>query len=188
MFLASPTSRLLSTISSKMINLKSLVYFAMKSWEQWRLFIKSYFFSHFIVAIRLWTDYVEHRRMQFVYLLRSIVRQTWYNESTNWPFLHSLKNIKQAYGTAKWEFLAIAWFVFFSRPYLKDKRLSIQTNLNLLRRILNLPDATGKFVRLRLCLSNYDFRIVHRAGVKHQAANSPSGVPTDGTNSTLLED
>lgn len=40
----------------------------------------------------------------------------------------------------------------------------------------------------RLRLSNFDFDVLHRAGVKHRAADNLSWLPTDDTDNTLLED
>lgn len=54
--------------------------------------------------------------------------------------------------------------------------------------ILKLADATGRLTRWQLRLQEFDFDIVHRTGVKHQATEALSWLPIDGTDITLLYD
>lgn len=57
-----------------------------------------------------------------------------------------------------------------------------------LRWILNLTAASQQLVRWRFCFLEFHIDAVHRAGVRHQAADALSRVPSDGTNKTQLED
>lgn len=56
-----------------------------------------------------------------------------------------------------------------------------------LRWILNLSDMTGKIAPWRLRFTKYESEIIHRAEMKHPNADSLSRLPTDGSDSTILE-
>lgn len=60
------------------------------------------------------------------------------------------------------------------RPYLGSTNFTVHTNHHALYWILNLADATGKHARDRVCLIDYDFKIVYPSGVEHQVAAASS--------------
>lgn len=64
-------------------------------------------------------------------------------------------------------------------PYLEGPRFTAKTDRYALKWILNLEEATGKLARRRLRLMKYDFEIIHRAGVNHQAADTLSTLDTE---------
>ena len=100
----------------------------------------------------------------------------------------SLNQAERAYDTTHRECLAVVWAVLLLRPYLEGTRYTIRTDHDALRWILNMADATGKLARWRLRLAEYEFDVVHRAGVKHQAADALSRLPTDGEDKAPLDD
>lgn len=57
----------------------------------------------------------------------------------------------------------------------------MRTDYHALRRILILSAAIGKFVRWRIRLMEFHFRVRRRAGVKHHAAEALSRLSTKGT-------
>lgn len=61
--------------------------------------------------------------------------------------------------------------VLLLRPSLKGTQFKHRDH-NALRCILNNANVSGKLVRWRLCLYEFEFNVVHRTGVKHQVANS----------------
>lgn len=86
------------------------------------------------------------------------------------------------------EYLTVDWTMPVSRSHLKSPTLTLDTDHHAPRWILNLTDATGELVRWRLRVIDPDFQNVHRAGIKHQAADAFSCLPTNGSFRTLLED
>lgn len=92
----------------------------------------------------------------------------------------ALNDTKKQYDTTHRKCLAIVWSVLVLRPYLKINRSTIRTGRDSLKWILNLSDSTGRFARWRLCLSEFEFDVVHKAGVKHQAADALSRLPATG--------
>lgn len=99
-----------------------------------------------------------------------------------------LNDVERAYGTAHRECLEVVWAVFLLRPYLEGFRLTVCTEHDVLKWILNLTDWTGKPARQRLYLSKFEVDVVHCAGIKHQAANVSSQIKTTGTDQTPIED
>lgn len=56
-----------------------------------------------------------------------------------------------------------------------------------LKCILNLADASGRWSRWRLCLSEFEFDVVYRAEIKHQVVDALSRMSTDGADTTPIE-
>lgn len=78
--------------------------------------------------------------------------------------------------------------VLLLRPYFNGKRLTIRTDHNSLRLILNVADATGRSSRWLLSQSEFDFDVKHCTHVKHQAVDAQLRLRTDGADNTPLED
>lgn len=51
------------------------------------------------------------------------------------------------------------------RPYFEGTELTVRTNRDPLKWILNLTDSTGRFARLRLCLQENGYDVVHGADI-----------------------
>lgn len=64
------------------------------------------------------------------------------------------------------------------RPYLKGTRLTIQTEHESLKCILDLSGAIGGLALWNLRLSEFDFDVVHHMGIDSQAADAPSRLQT----------
>lgn len=105
-----------------------------------------------------------------------------------WYCYRTLKTEERAYETTHRECLAVIWAVLILRSYLKGSRFTIRTDHQALRWILNMSDATGKMEIWRLRLSELELDVVHRAGVKHQAAEALSRLPFSGDDETTIED
>lgn len=58
------------------------------------------------------------------------------------------------------------------RPYLESTRFTVRSDLDTLKWILNLSDSSKKLARWNVRLSELDFDVVNKAGVKHQAADA----------------
>lgn len=55
-----------------------------------------------------------------------------------------------------------------------------------LRWMLNIMDVSGELAHCWLSLSEFEFDVMHRAGIKHQAADPLSPLPNDGEDTTHL--
>ncbi|CAN8073881.1 unnamed protein product [Agarophyton chilense] len=100
----------------------------------------------------------------------------------------TLTSAERNYSTTEKECLATVWSVLTLRPYLEGTRFAIRTDHDSLRWLLNITDASSRLARWRLRLSEYDYEITYRPGIKHQAADALSRIITDGTDDTPLHD
>lgn len=99
------------------------------------------------------------------------------------PFGHWPRSLTQAvcsYSMTMRKCLAVGLAIFHLRPYSEQGRLSICKDHLALHGILKSAYATGIITRWRLGLSKYDFEVIHRPGVKHQAAETRLYLETNG--------
>lgn len=73
-------------------------------------------------------------------------------------------------------------------PYLQGIRITICTDHDSLENILNLLENFGRHPQRQLCLSDFSFGVVHRARIKHQGANTLSGLSANKADTVLLDD
>lgn len=106
-------------------------------------------------------------------------KRYWYRSPTSAECVHD---------TTQRECLALVWPVLHFRPYLESTRFTIKTDQYSLKWILYLSSAYRRFARWHLRLSEFDFDVIHQAGVKHQAAEPLSRLDTDGEEKTHLDD
>ena len=100
----------------------------------------------------------------------------------------SLTKAEKNYSATERECLAIVWSVLLLRPYLEGAPFVIRTDHDSLRWLLNIADVSGRLARWRLRLSEFDFEVVHRPGVKHQAADALSRMQTNGEDASRMDD
>lgn len=100
----------------------------------------------------------------------------------------SFAKAKQTYYTTQQKNIAIEWSVLLLRMYLDSMRFTIPEANNLRWRIMMLAGATGRLAWWRLLLSEFDFKIVHCAGVRDQTANVLSHLFIGITDNTQLKD
>ena len=100
----------------------------------------------------------------------------------------------QRYCTTKKELLAVLTFVQQFRHYLLGRQFIIRTDHSSLRWIMSFKYPTDQMARWLEVLSQYDFRIEHRAGKKHGNVDSLSRISCDPTEcdcydrNTILEE
>lgn len=99
----------------------------------------------------------------------------------------SLIMAKKAYDTTQREYFAIVWSELQLLTYLKRRSFTIRTDHNSLWCILNLADASGRHARWWLRLLEFDFDVVKWVSVKCRDADALFSLPTDGTDSSPLE-
>jgi hypothetical protein len=91
----------------------------------------------------------------------------------------SLNTHERKYEPYKGEMLAVVWAVRTLRVYLHGRSFKLVTDHKPLLRLMKNQELTGQYARWALILQEYDFEILHRAGVSHQNADALSRMPMD---------
>ena len=82
------------------------------------------------------------------------------------------------YSSYEGECLAIVWAVAHFRPYLYGQSFTLVTDHQPLKWLMESDKLTGKLARWTLLLHEYDFEVVHKAGVKNLDADDLSRNPS----------
>lgn len=85
------------------------------------------------------------------------------------------------YSSYEGECLAVVWAVSHFRPYLYGRRFTLITDHQPLRWLMTNNKLSGKLARWAMLLQEYDFEVVHKAGMCHQNANTLSRSPVGST-------
>ncbi|CAC5390312.1 Retrovirus-related Pol polyprotein from transposon 297,Retrovirus-related Pol polyprotein from transposon 17.6 [Mytilus coruscus] len=89
----------------------------------------------------------------------------------------TLKPNERNYAVIEKEALAVVWGVKYFRHYLYGRKVTIITDHNPLKWLMNIKDQAGRLARWSLTLQEYDLQIEHRASRKHQNADALSRIP-----------
>lgn len=89
--------------------------------------------------------------------------------------------------TTRGERLVLIWAILLLHLYLAGSKLTVCSNHDSPKWIFNLADASGKLARWRLRLMEYDFFIIHQAGVEHQEADDLSRAHTEETDDSDIK-
>lgn len=101
-------------------------------------------------------------------------------EKLNCYWSRSLTDTKQRFDFTQRECPALVWPALLLRLYLEYQGFTIITDQDTLKRMLNLAEWAGRTARCRLCLSEFDFDVIYRTGIKHQHTDKVSRLsPTD---------
>lgn len=104
----------------------------------------------------------------------------------------SLNKHERNYSSYKGEMLAAAWAIKTFRHHLHGTKFTLVTDHAPLLYLMANLNLTGQYARWALMLQEYEFDMVHRAGVKHQNADALSRLPradsTDYTGACLDEE
>ena len=100
----------------------------------------------------------------------------------------TLNTAERNYTTTERECLAIVWGILILRPYLEGTNFTVRTDHDSLRWLLNITDVSGRLARWRLRLAEFDYSVVNRPGVKHQAPDALSRLLTSGDDQSPLDD
>lgn len=76
-----------------------------------------------------------------------------------------LNDKERELGTALHRCLAVPYGVLLLRPYFEGNRLTVGTDHEALKWLLAISDTTWKPTRWRIRLSEFEYDIVHRAGI-----------------------
>ena len=74
---------------------------------------------------------------------------------------------KANYSSYEGEALAAVWAIAHFRPYLYDQQFTLVTDHQPLRWLMESDKLTGKLVRWAMLIQEYDFEVVHRAGMQN---------------------
>lgn len=91
------------------------------------------------------------------------------------------------YSTIEKELLAIIWATKYFRPYLFGRRFIIETDHKPLTWLFSIKEPNSKLVRWRLKLSEFDYQIKYKKGVKNGNADALSRIELDAGNINTLE-
>ena len=82
------------------------------------------------------------------------------------------------YSSYEGEALAAVWAIAHFRPYLYGQRFTLVTDHQPLRWLMESDKLTDKLARWALLLQEYDFEVVHRAGITNLDADGLSCNPS----------
>lgn len=88
---------------------------------------------------------------------------------TKKPFIYWLRTLDAAvknYGIAHPEWLTVVWAVLLVCPYLGVHKFTIPTDYDALKWVIYLVHTTRKLSRWRLWFLEFEFDVMHRAGIK----------------------
>ncbi|CAG2246096.1 unnamed protein product [Mytilus edulis] len=85
-----------------------------------------------------------------------------------------LNKAQQRYNVTRRELLAVITFVHQFRHFLLGNKFLLRTDHSSLRWLFNFKDPQGQLARWHEVLSQYNFDIQHRAGIKHTNADALS--------------
>jgi hypothetical protein len=82
------------------------------------------------------------------------------------------------YSSYEGKALAAVWAIVHFRPYLYGQRFTLVTDHQPLRWLMESDKLTGKLAQWALLLQEYDFEVVHRAGITNLDADGLSRNPS----------
>jgi len=86
------------------------------------------------------------------------------------------------------EALGVVWAVTYLRPYLEGAEVLVQCDHRALLSVLMSMSPNARINRWRLRLSEYTYEIRHKPDKDHEVADALSRLPTEGLDSTPLEE
>ena len=92
----------------------------------------------------------------------------------------TLHAAERNYATPEKECLAVVWGVTTLRPYLQGVRFTVHTDHSALRWLLEISDPSGRLMRWKLRLGEFDFQVKYKKGKLNTQADALSRLPTTG--------
>ena len=84
----------------------------------------------------------------------------------------TLTDKERNYSTTERECYSVVWAVNTLRPYLEDETFTVRTYQGAQRWLMTLTDSSGRLMRWRLRLSEFDFTIEYRPGIVHRVPDA----------------
>ena len=88
-----------------------------------------------------------------------------------------LEDRKRRYSTTEKEMLAMVYAIKHFRHYLYGRPLTVRTDHNALKWLQSFKEPEGQVARWLETLAQYDYKIEHRPGKRHQNAHALSRNP-----------
>ncbi|RXN29484.1 reverse ribonuclease [Labeo rohita] len=89
----------------------------------------------------------------------------------------TLHKAERLYSTPEKEYLGVIWGLEHFIPYIEGLHVTIYTDHNSLRWLMNRPNPSGRLARWSLRLQDFDFSIVHKPGVQNNVPDALSRSP-----------
>lgn len=102
-----------------------------------------------------------------------------------WP--RSLLPTEENYSPSEREWIAVIWGLKTLRPYLMNENFTVYTDHEALRWILTINDPSGRHIRWRLSLAEFDFELKYKKGNGNAKADALSRLNII-NNATLHDD
>ncbi|CDF35613.1 unnamed protein product [Chondrus crispus] len=103
-------------------------------------------------------------------------------------FSRTLAAAERNYSVSEKECLAEIWAVQTLRPYLYGEHFIVHTDHASLRSLMNVTDPSGRLIRWRLRLSEFDFEIKYKKGKANSQADALSRLQTAGETVDEIDD
>ncbi|CDF33203.1 unnamed protein product [Chondrus crispus] len=92
------------------------------------------------------------------------------------------------YSTSEKECLAVVWGVVTLRPYLQGTRFTVHTEHSSLRWLMEITDPSGRLMRWRLRLGEFDFDVKYKKGKLNTQADALSRLFTSGETTVPVDE
>ena len=92
----------------------------------------------------------------------------------------TLRSAELNYGVPEKECLAVVWAVTTLRPYLQGEQFTVHTDQSSLRWLMEITEPSGRLMRWRLRLSEFNFVVKYKKGLLNTQADALSRLPTNG--------
>jgi len=92
------------------------------------------------------------------------------------------------YSASEKECLGVVWAVLHLRHYVDGAHLTVRTDHECLSWIYRLATASGRLLRWRLRLAEFDFDVKYKKGANHHLPDALSRLPSDGKDDGELDD
>ena len=99
-----------------------------------------------------------------------------------------LKPAEKNYSTPEKKCLAVVWALTILRPYLQGEQFTVYSDKASLPWLMNIAEPSGRLMRWRLQLSEFDFTIQYKRGVQNSHADKLSRLATLGETTSDLDD
>jgi len=91
---------------------------------------------------------------------------------------YTLNAAERNYSATERECYSVVWAVTSLRPYIEGQHFTVRTDHEALRWLMTLTNSSGRLLRWRLRLSEFDFSITYRPGRVHQVPDALSRLLT----------
>ena len=100
----------------------------------------------------------------------------------------TLNSAELNYSTTEKECLAVVWALGTLRPYLQGESFIVHSDQASLRWLLEVSEPSGRLMRWRLRLSEFDFAVKYKKGTANTQADALSRLPTTGYTSVEVDE